>query len=165
MSPHRGRCGRHHAYAADPEFRRFLPLPEPYLKEHAVGHVDSILGRDREEHPTWVVCTGAQVIGGVNVKFFADHRIAEIGYGLSRSFWGRGITVEAMRAIVQAAFDCYTQLVRIRARADNENTASHRVMEKLGMKREGHLRQDSFLLGELRDEVVYGLLREEWELR
>lgn len=151
-----------YAYASDSEWRKFLPLPEPYLKEHAVEHIEKILGRDREQHPTWAVCIGPQIVGSVNVRFFADHRIAEIGYGLSRSYWGQGITVEAMNVIINSAFDFYTQLVRVRARANAENLGSRRVMEKLGMSLEGQLRQNSFERGELHDEVVYGLLRNEW---
>ncbi len=151
-----------YAYASDPEWGKFLPVPEPYLQEHAVEHVEKILSRDREQHPTRAVCIGPQVVGDVNMRFFADHRIAEIGYGLSRSYWGRGIMVEAVNAIISSAFDCYTQLVRVRARANAENLGSRRVMEKLGMSLEGQLRQDSFECGELHDEVVYGLLRNEW---
>lgn len=154
-----------YAYASDPEWRRFLPLPEPYLKEHAVEHIEKILSRDREQHPTWAVCIGPHVVGGVNMRFFAGHRIAEIGYGVSRSYWGRGITVEALNAIISSAFDCYPQLVRVRARANTENLGSRRVMEKLGMSLEGQLRQDSFERGELHDDVVYGLLRDEWHGR
>lgn len=151
-----------YAYGSDSEFRRFLSLPDPYLKEHAIGLIENILERDREEQPTWAVCMGAHVIGVVNMRFLAEHRIAEIGYGLSRSFWGQGITVEAMRAIIDAAFECYPQLVRVRARANAENHGSRRVMEKLGLRLEGLLRQDSVESGALRDEVVYGLLRHEW---
>lgn len=151
-----------YAYASDSEFRRFLPLPDPYLKEHAVEHIEKILSRDRVQHPTWAVCIGPRVVGGVSMRFFADHHIAEIGYGLSRSFWGQGITTEAMNAVINSAFDCYSQLMRVRARANTENHGSRRVMEKLGMCLEGQLRQDSFERGELHDEVVYGLLRDEW---
>ena len=50
----------------------------------------------------------------------------------------------------------------MRARADARNARSIRVMEKLGMKREGLLRNDRLCRGELIDEVVYGLLRSEW---
>ena len=148
-----------YAYAVDPEWGRFLPVPEPYLRDHAVEHIENIRSRDREQHPTWAVCVGSQVVGGVNIRFFADHRIAEIGYGLARSHWGQGMTVEAMNVVINAAFDCYRQLMRVRARADAENIGSRRVMEKLGMRLEGELRQDCFMRGQLHDEVVYGLLR------
>ena len=67
-----------------------------------------------------------------------------------------------MRAVINAAFEAYPLLQRVRARADSENVGSRRVMEKLGMTFEGEMRLDRFVLGELRDEVVYGLLREEW---
>ena len=152
------------SYARDSEWQRFLPIPRPYAKEHAQEYLDTVAQFDREQHPTWAVCIGEQVIGSVNIRFVADHRIAEVGYGVSRSHWGRGITTEAMRAVINAAFEAYPLLQRIRARADSENVGSRRVMEKLGMTFEGEMRLDRFVLGELRDEVVYGLLREEWTI-
>ena len=64
---------------------------------------------------------------------------------------------------MNAAFAAYFSLRRIRAMADARNTASHRVMEKIGMKREGTLRQNDLVSGKLIDEAWFGILRAEWE--
>jgi hypothetical protein len=63
------------------------------------------------------------------------------------------------RAIMEAAFASYTSLNRLRAMADTRNIGSLRVMEKLGMVREGVLRQNRLVRGEFIDEVWCGVLR------
>jgi RimJ/RimL family protein N-acetyltransferase len=74
------------------------------------------------------------------------------------------LATEAARAIMEAAFAAYASLHRIRAMADARNIGSLRVMEKLGMVREGVLRQNRLVRGEFIDEVWCGVLRPEWEV-
>jgi RimJ/RimL family protein N-acetyltransferase len=88
-----------------------------------------------------------------------------MGWSIHRPLWNKGLATEAARAVVDASFAAHTPLRRIGARADARNVASHRVMEKLGMRNEGTLRQARVARGECIDEVHYGLLREEWERR
>jgi [ribosomal protein S5]-alanine N-acetyltransferase len=104
-----------------------------------------------------------RVIGGINLRLSPEHRLAELGYGLARSAWGRGLATEAVRAVMDTAFVSLPLLNRVRAVADPRNVASLRVMERLGMVREGVLRQNRVLRGELVDEVWCGILRAEWE--
>ena len=54
------------------------------------------------------------------------------------------------------------ELHRIFATCDVRNVASARVLEKVGMRREGHLREDSCMRGQWRDSYVYGILEHEW---
>lgn len=86
-----------------------------------------------------------------------------MGYSIARSYWGRGLATEAARAVMEAAFAAYASLHRIRAMAKARNISSLRVMEKLGMIREGVLRQNRLVRGECIDEVWCGVLRPEWE--
>jgi ribosomal-protein-alanine N-acetyltransferase len=65
--------------------------------------------------------------------------------------------------VLNAAFVTYVELKRIRAMANARNTGSLRVMEKIGMMREGTLRQNRITRGESIDEVWCGILRNEWE--
>jgi len=60
------------------------------------------------------------------------------------------------------AFDTL-DLNRVQAETDTRNTASSRVLEKLRFVREGTLREDCIVDGEVSDSWVYGLLRREWE--
>jgi RimJ/RimL family protein N-acetyltransferase len=69
----------------------------------------------------------------------------------------------AARPPSEVAFAAYASLHRIRAMADARNIGSLRVMEKLGMVREGVLRQNRLVRGECIDEVWCGVLRPEWE--
>ncbi|MDH2415525.1 GNAT family protein [Nocardioides sp. CER19] len=90
-----------------------------------------------------------------------DHRSASLGYCLTDAAWGQGYATEAARALLQWAFDTL-DLNRVQAEADTRNAASARVLEKLGFVREGTLREDCVVDGEVSDSWVYGLLRREW---
>jgi ribosomal-protein-alanine N-acetyltransferase len=86
----------------------------------------------------------------------------EIAYTLSRKYWNRALTTEAARAAMDWVFQNY-DINRLYAWCDPRNTGSWRVMEKLGMKREGLLRSHLKEDGEFRDQLFYGILRSEWE--
>lgn len=88
-------------------------------------------------------------------------RSAKMGYCLDEAEWGRGFATEAASALLQWAFDTL-DLNRVQAETDTRNTASARVLEKLGFVREGTLREDCIVDGEVSDSWVYGLLRREW---
>jgi len=90
-----------------------------------------------------------------------DHRSAAIGYVLDEAAWGQGYATEAARAVLQWAFDAL-DLNRVQAETDTRNVASARVLEKLGFVREGTLREDCVVNGDVSDSWVYGLLRREW---
>ena len=90
-----------------------------------------------------------------------DYRSASLGYCLDDSAWGHGYATEAARALLQWAFDTL-DLNRVQAEADTRNAASARVLEKLGFVREGTLREDCIVNGEVSDSWVYGLIKREW---
>lgn len=71
------------------------------------------------------------------------------------------MTAEAARAVIEWAFDAF-ELLKVSATADLLNTQSWRVMEKLGMQREGILRNDRILRNRRQDVVHYGILKSEW---
>ena len=150
-------------YAADPEWSRYtLALPPSYQRADAEQFLAAQARLDRMAHASWAIEFQGRAGGGVTLRFSCEHHIGELGYGVARRLWGQGLAIEAARAVVEAAFETYPQLIRIRAKADARNARSLRVMEKLGMKREGLLRRDRLFRGELVDEAWYGLLREEW---
>ena len=149
-------------YASVEGYLRYLPVPLPYTRASAQEFLAKQAALDRHTNPSWAIDIGGEPCGGLNVRFSAGHRIAEIGYAVAPRLWGKGMATEAARRVVGAAFEEYPMLERVRATADARNGASIRVMEKLGMKREGLLRQNRACRAELTDEVVYGLLRGEW---
>lgn len=151
-----------YAYASDEQFLRYLPIPMPYTLASARDFLARQAALDRELNPSWAVEVSGVACGGVNIRFFAEHRVAEIGYAIARRLWGQGLATAAARLVIAATFESYADLSRVRAKVDPRNVASVRVMEKLGMKREGLLRSDRLCRGELTDELTYGLLRSEW---
>lgn len=151
------------AFAADSEWARYLPVPQPYTKTDAEKFIAHQLLLNRGVHPSWAIEHAGTAIGGINIRFDFDKRLGEIGYSMARKFWGMGLTTEAAHAVIAAAFSTYPDLNRIQARADARNTGSLRVMEKLGMTREGVLRQIRFVRGEFSDQVWSAILRSEWK--
>ena len=154
------------AYAVDEQWGRYLSAtPHPYTREDAVQFVARQALNDRSVHPMWAIVFDGVAIGGINIRFYYEHVVAEMGWSIHRRLWNHGLATEAARAIVDTAFGAYAQLRRIGARADTRNVASHRVMEKVGMRHEGTLRQARVARGECIDEMHYGVLRLEWEER
>ncbi len=90
-----------------------------------------------------------------------DHRSAAMGYCLHDAAWGHGYATEAAGAVLQWAFETL-DLNRVQAETDTRNAGSARVLEKLGFRREGTLREDCVVAGDVSDSWVYGLLRREW---
>lgn len=89
------------------------------------------------------------------------HRSASLGYCLDDAVWGHGYATEAARAVLQWAFDTL-DLNRVQAETDTRNVASARVLEKIGFVREGTLREECVVNGEVSDTWVFGLIRREW---
>jgi [ribosomal protein S5]-alanine N-acetyltransferase len=151
------------SYATDLEWARYLPVPQPYTRENAEQFIAGQVLLDRERHPAWAIEHAGAARGGINIRFDFDNHVGEMGYSIARSCWGKGLTTEAARALLDAAFVAYFDLNRIRAMADARNVGSLRVMEKIGMSREGVLRQNRVVRAEFIDEVWCGILRTEWE--
>lgn len=98
-------------------------------------------------------------LGWVGVtRWNPTYRSASLGYSYAVPAWGRGIATEAGRALLDWAFGTW-DLNRVQAETDTRNLASARVLEKLGFQREGTLREDCIVDGEISDSWVFGLLR------
>ena len=93
-----------------------------------------------------------------------DHRSAALTYILQEAAWGNGYATAAAQALLRWAYDT-SDLNRVQAEADTRNAASTRVLEKLGFVREGMLREDCVVNGEVSDSWVYGLIRRDWQRR
>jgi RimJ/RimL family protein N-acetyltransferase len=90
-----------------------------------------------------------------------SHRHAELGFALGKAFWGRGYMRAALPVLLRFAFE-RLGLHRVMADTDPRNTRSIRMLEWLGFRREGYLREHYCCGGEMQDAVVYGLLRSEF---
>jgi RimJ/RimL family protein N-acetyltransferase len=96
------------------------------------------------------------------VLFWCGEGQAEVGYVLHPAHHGHGYATEAVGALLRVGFEDLG-LHRVAARCDARNMASARVMEWAGMHREAHLVQSEFIKNEWTDELIYGILRREWE--
>jgi ribosomal-protein-alanine N-acetyltransferase len=89
------------------------------------------------------------------------HRRAEMGYGVHVEHWGRGIAREAARAVLAWGFG-QLALHRVVASVDPANLASIRVLEAMGFRHEGTLREHLHWAGRTFDSELHGLLAREW---
>jgi len=105
------------------------------------------------------------VIGDV-VLFWRsrEHRLGEIGYIFHPDYGGQGYATEAAQVMLRLGFD-ELGLHRIIGRVDARNTASARVLERLGMRLEAHFIQNEIVKGEWTDEIVFAMLEDEWRAR
>jgi RimJ/RimL family protein N-acetyltransferase len=159
-----------HAYKSREDVCRYLP--------HDVLSLEQVIERTRTLYATTTLedegqsltlavierASGAMVGDVILFWRSREHRAGEVGYAFDPAFHGRGYAVEATAAMLGLAFDGLG-LHRIVGRLDARNTASARVLEKLGMRREAHFVSNEYLKGEWTDELVYALLAEEWQAR
>lgn len=141
-----------------------INIPHPYDQDMAEGWIAKHAeAAERDEGLTLAVTlreTGATV-GAVGLAISRNHRRAELGYWVAVDYWGHGYATEAASAIVEHAFTTL-DLGRVVAHCLTRNPGSWRVMEKLGMQREGRLRQHVIKWDVPEDIWLYGILREEW---
>jgi RimJ/RimL family protein N-acetyltransferase len=137
-------------------------FPHPYTIADARQFIQTVAGA----RPTTLfamVVEGGPVGGigffpGADVERFS----AEVGYWLAEPFWGRGITVEAIRLMSAYAFETCNML-RLFALPFADNTRSTRVLEKAGYTREALLRSSSVKYGAIRDQALYALVNTGWK--
>ena len=91
----------------------------------------------------------------------SEPRIAELWVGLDPREHGAGLATEAVRRMITFAFDDLG-LHRVYGDCDPRNTASARLMERLGMRREAHHVQNLYCKGEWCDSLIYAVLASEW---
>jgi RimJ/RimL family protein N-acetyltransferase len=109
--------------------------------------------------------TTGELIGDVILEWVSrEHAMGEIGFIVHPDHQGRGYAPEMTRPIVRIAFED-VGLHRVVGRAEARNTASARVLEKLGMRREAHLVENEWVKGEWQSELVYAILDREWRER
>lgn len=111
----------------------------------------------------WVALLDGAVAGNINLNGI-NHMMhtAEIGYTVGEKFHGQGVATAMIRELLRKVFR-ETKLRKIFALVHEENLASCRVLEKLGFRREGLLREHYLINGKPVNEVFFGLLRSDWK--
>ncbi|SDY01166.1 Protein N-acetyltransferase, RimJ/RimL family [Amycolatopsis xylanica] len=106
-----------------------------------------------------------QLIGDLNLEYLsAEHRQGEIGFVFHPDFHGKGFAAEAAAELLRLGFE-ELGLHRIIGRCDGRNIASSSLMERLGMRKEAHLRENEVVKGDWTDELIFAMLEDEWKAR
>lgn len=101
-------------------------------------------------------------VGTIGLHDYSEkHKRAEIGYDLLQEYWGNGFTTEAVKEIVRYSF-INLCLRRLEATVNPENLASIRILTKNKFRYEGRLRKKFFYRGSWHDELLYGIIREDF---
>lgn len=148
------------AMRADKDVMRFIrePVAKREEAERWINLVSSLWADEKIGFCALVEKQSGQFIGWCGLWRLKETGEIEVGYALTKEFWGKGFAVEASEAFLQYGFD-KLKLEKIVAVANPENRASRRVMEKLGMRFD--------YIGEFygRDLVHYSITKREWETR
>jgi RimJ/RimL family protein N-acetyltransferase len=158
------------AYRSNEQVARYQSWDAPYPREEG----ERLVGQLMTEHPDtageWFQfavalratgpATGPLIGDCAAMPRADDPRQCEIGFTLAPEYQGRGYATEAVRLLAGYLFGRGKH--RITASCDARNAASAAVLERLGMRREGHLRQSTWAKGEWTDDLLYALLRDEW---
>ena len=152
-----------HSYGSDLEVVRYMPWG-PNSEEETrdfLERAQSYAAADpRVGYELAVVQTSAdRLIGGIGLD--ANDQQAMLGYCFARPAWGQGFATEAVRLILDFAFNTL-DVHRVWAGCDSENAASARVLEKVGMRREGCFKHDYQIRGVWRDTLAFAILSDEW---
>jgi ribosomal-protein-alanine N-acetyltransferase len=129
-------------------------FPHPFTEADASAYIASVLARPN--HTSFAIAVDGQAVGGISLRLGEDIErfSAELGYWLGESYWGRGITSDAVEVVTRHGLSSLS-LARIFALPFAHNPASHRVLEKSGYEREGLLRCSAVKDGRLLDQVLY----------
>lgn len=150
------------AMQSDPVVMRYWSYPPWTERAQAEAKLDEIAtAMGRGEACPWAVADRStdRLLG--TCALFAlvrDHARCELGYALTRAAQGRGLATEAVRRVLEYAFDVL-RMERVEADVDPRNAASVRLLERVGFRREGLLRARWRVSGEVQDAFFYGLLR------
>nr|WP_315291543.1 GNAT family protein [Serratia proteamaculans] len=154
------------AYHRLPEVYRYLYAPTPDEGQLATLLSQAVTSRFTEDGDVFYCAVtlkdSGDLIGEVLLKLANRAALqGEIGYIFNPAYAGKGYAAEAVGSVLDRGF-AEMGFHRIFARLDAANRGSIGVVERLGMRKEAHLRQNDRFNGEWGDELIFALLKEEW---
>ena len=142
-----------------------LLVPYPYLDGMAEEWIDKQSLEYQEGKSVQFAVTGRNgefLMGTIGLNnIFQEYQRAELGYWIGKPYWGKGYCTEAASSVLRWGFEVLG-LNRISATHMTSNPRSGRVMEKIGMKHEGHMRQYGRKSGRFEDGEIYAILKSEY---
>ena len=153
------------AYRSDPAIARYQSWEPPVPLAAARALVEEFAAGDPGA-PGWYqyaiqLRSEPGLVGDVGVNLHENLMQAEIGFTVAARFHGRGYATEAVRAVLDHLFRD-RGLHRVSAECDARNEASARLLERLGFRREGHRVSNTWIKGEWTDDLLFGLLADDW---
>lgn len=152
-------------YSCDPQVARHV-LWDAHQNIHQTrAYIRYVLRQYRSGMPSSfciVLKETGKVIGTIGFMWVnSENRSAEVGYSLSRAYWNQGYMTEALAAVLRFGFETLN-LNRIEAQHETDNPASGRVMEHVGMRKEGTLRERLYNKSRFVDVELYAILQKDW---
>jgi RimJ/RimL family protein N-acetyltransferase len=145
--------------------RVWLGLRDAFPHPYGIEDARRFIGKARQMSPQtyFAIEVAGKLAGGIGYTEHSDvERIgAEVGYWLGHEYWGHGIATVALRLLTEHAFRANTELRRLYAVPYATNLASARVLDKAGYRCEGILRQSAIKDGQVLDQRMYAILRDE----
>ncbi|MCC8191443.1 MAG: GNAT family N-acetyltransferase [Ruminococcus sp.] len=156
--------GMFNNWASDDDVTKYLTWPTHQNVEMTREYINYCLqGYSESAFYTWVMESkeSHELIGSISVVKI-DEVIdgLELGWAIGKKFWGKGYTAEAAKAVLDVLFDKVGANC-IYAQHDVNNPNSGRVMQKIGMKYEGTLRQSDRNNQGIADMAHYSIIRDE----
>lgn len=158
------------AYRSDSEVARYQGWDAPYPRASGKRMIRELLRQHPDTPGEWFqyameLCATGELIGDLASGTDAgDSRQAEIGFTLRPQFQGQGYATEAAHTLLGYLFGARAKH-RVTARCDPRNAASVAVLERIGMRREGHLVESTWAKGEWTDDLLFAILDREWRQR
>ncbi|WP_158104507.1 GNAT family N-acetyltransferase [Amycolatopsis kentuckyensis] len=151
------------AYRSDPGVARYQSWEAP-VPEADAGRLVAEFAVAEEGAPGWFQYAvelrgGGGLIGDVGVCVDPNRMQADLGFTMAPAHQRRGYATEAARCVLDRLFE--SGIRRVSAECDARNTASARLLERLGFRPEGHRRRHTWLKGEWTDDLLFGLLAED----
>ena len=149
-------------YQRDPRYLRFYPWTdrtEADVRDLVKMFLDQQGDQPRRKFQLAITLPGSgRLIGTCGIRRKQENDLeADIGYELAPDYWGKGYATEAALAIVEFGFR-ELELHRVSSWCIAENAASSRVLERVGLRLEGRLRENEYFKGRWWDTLLYGLL-------
>eukprot|EP00130_Batrachochytrium_dendrobatidis_P008407 XP_006683282.1 hypothetical protein BATDEDRAFT_28827 [Batrachochytrium dendrobatidis JAM81] len=154
-----------HKYASQDIVCQYQPWG-PNAEEDSKDFVNQVI-KDSTQEPrkryVFAIIYNESMVGAgeFNIRDFTN-KVGEVAYIVNPNYWGKGIATEVATLLINFGLE-QLKLHRIYATCDPRNVGSSKVLEKVGMTKEGRIREDLLIRDGWRDSLIYSVLEHEWK--